>query len=110
MYSVNVFSNNVRVVIICTCFSMVTLYAIGRSISHVHLFQNGSNCVSRIEEENNLYPSSLKTFSQQHTFYISLPISRALESVIICSVKIVRGSYCELYKDSEGIVLLWNCV
>ena len=64
MYSANVFiSNNERVVIILTCFSMVTLYAIGKIISHSYLFSYGSNCVSRIEEENNLSPSSLKTFS-----------------------------------------------
>jgi len=61
MYSVNVFLFNTgRVVIILTYFSVVTLCAIGRIISRGYLFSDGSNCVDRIEEENNLSPSSLK--------------------------------------------------
>ena len=52
MYSADVFfPNNERFGIILTYFSMVTLYAIGRIISHGYLLSNSSNCVSRIREE-----------------------------------------------------------
>jgi hypothetical protein len=89
---------------------MVTLYATGTIISHGYLFSDGSNCVSRIEEENNFSSSSLKTFSLAMFLLHKHSVSTALESVIVCSVKSVSGSYSESYKCSEGIVFLWNCV